>query len=90
MTYEEEIVPITSTCRSCKQPIRWVVMEASRARMPLDPEPCADGTIDLAGDNRAAVLCAYDAEMARAAGRQLYRSHFSTCLDARSHRRARS
>lgn len=83
-------MPITSNCRSCGAPIRWVIMEASRARMPLDPDPAPDGTIDLTGDNRATVLCAYAADMARAAGRQLYRSHFSTCVNARAHRRARS
>jgi hypothetical protein len=32
-------------CRSCHAPIRWVITAANGKRMPLDPEPVADGNM---------------------------------------------
>lgn len=33
-----------AACSSCGKPIRWVLIVASGKKMPLDPEPAADGT----------------------------------------------
>ncbi|HKZ73137.1 MAG TPA: hypothetical protein VJ011_03680 [Steroidobacteraceae bacterium] len=69
-------------CRSCKAPIRWAKTAAGKA-IPLDREPTADGTIEIAQDGRAAVL---GGSVPRE-GRTLYRSHFATCPNAASHRK---
>lgn len=78
-----------STCRSCSAEIRWETTEAGKA-IPLDPEPRADGNVDvvfIGGEQLAVVLGPHDAVTAQAAGHQLYVTHFSTCPSAGAWRR---
>lgn len=81
---------MSDLCRSCKAPVRWVVMARTGRRMPLDPEPIENGHINLLDDGRAEVLRAEDVAFAQAEGTPLYRSHFSSCEHAASHRKARA
>ena len=71
-----------TTCKSCHAPIIWGYTINGR-RMPLDPEPVADGNLVLDGQKVRAVT-AEDAPETRRA------SHFSSCIDAAKHRRRRA
>ena len=71
-----------NTCKSCAKPIIWGYTIAGR-RMPLDPEPVADGNLVLDG-RKVRWVTAEDAPETRRS------SHFSTCIEAGSHRRRRA
>ena len=76
----------TSQCRSCKAVIVWVETLAGK-NMPIDVEPSSTaGNVELsprpAAVPLARVLAAAPAEEARAAGQELYVSHFGTCPEA--------
>lgn len=76
-----------NACRSCKAPVRWVIMESGR-RNPLDAEPTDRGNVALeAGGQRGIVLAGDELARARAHGEPLYLSHFATCPFADQHRR---
>lgn len=70
------------SCRSCGRPIRWY-RTASDARMPCDPDPHPDGTIEVRAAIGmgvcAVVLRAQQLEEARAAGTKLLIHHRATC-----------
>lgn len=74
-------------CRSCEAPVRWVYTEKGR-RMPLDPDP-------YTGPEPTGLFVIRPGDIALAVppdafpGEPLYRSHFATCPNAASHRRAK-
>lgn len=84
-------------CRSCDAPIEWAVT-ANGKRMPIDAEPTTDGTILLrhryVGEPPEAIVQTAEerAELERQAATRgeelrLFKSHFATCPNARTHRR---
>ena len=70
-------------CSSCGAEIRWVRMTSGKP-MPLDPKPAEDGNIVFDQYGNGMVVGALFT-----AGREAFRSHFSTCPNAKQHRRAR-
>jgi hypothetical protein len=83
-----------SVCRSCRAPIEWAVTDNGR-RMPLDLGLYPDGRIAIVGRREQTpvivILNGDQLERLRAPGDvvvQLRRSHFQTCPDADSWRRA--
>jgi hypothetical protein len=81
-----------AACRSCEAEVRWVVVVASGKRMPLDPQPVADGNVVLlSGNETVRVLSKAEAERRAAqpgGPGPLYKSHFATCPNGPAHRRA--
>lgn len=78
-------------CRSCRAPIVWAQTVNGDA-MPVNAAPDAGGNVMLGlerGQLKAHTLKRGQAAGARAAGRELYRSHFADCPDAKHHRRPR-
>lgn len=81
-------------CRSCPARFQWALTEAKGKRTPIDPEPSPEGTIRLRARGNellpyAIVLRGDELDEARAAGENLYLTHFATCPNAARHRRAR-
>lgn len=83
--------PWTVRCDSCGAEIFFAVNTTTGSRMPIDPEPRADGNVIIVGNPRsitdrlsltAEVLGPLEA-LAHA-GEELYVSHFVTCPDAES------
>mgnify|MGYP000211004546 CR=1 FL=1 len=72
-----------SACRSCGAQIVWATTGHGKA-MPLDAEPAADGNVRL---DRGVAVVLGDLERTAHAG-PLYRSHHSTCPQAKDWRRA--
>lgn len=74
-----------SRCRSCQAPLLWAQTEKGR-RIPLDPDP-------YAGEDPRGLYVLRAGGLAVAVtpdafpGEPLYRSHFSTCPEAKEHRR---
>lgn len=84
---------MSARCRSCQRPIRWTTTTNGR-RLPIDPQPAADGNVRLlrsaGAEPLADVLGRDDALVAQNEGAELlYRAHFSTCPSAHLHRSAR-
>lgn len=76
-----------NVCRTCREPIRWVIMESGRST-PLDDAPVENGNVALeANGKRGIVLAGDELARARAHGEPLYLSHFATCPFADQHRR---
>ncbi len=73
------------TCKSCGAAIRWVRTVSGKA-MPLDPEPCPDGNVVIAGDGAALTLANKVAPLQPG---PKYKSHYSTCPDAPRWRKQR-
>jgi hypothetical protein len=71
-----------STCRSCGAEVVWAATVKGR-RIPLDAQPVADGNMTLV-DGIAHLLLQEPLEQ-----QVRYRTHFSTCPNAESHRRPR-
>lgn len=69
-----------SVCRSCGAPIRWEVTVNDK-RIPLDPEPVANGNLGIRDDGKVASSHGFPAEAPR------YVSHFATCPNAAHHRK---
>lgn len=80
------------SCRSCRAPVTWVTLPSGKT-MPLDAEPAADGNVALLSAGRAIVLTAGELSEERQLmppfRRKLYRSHFSTCPQAKQFRRGK-
>lgn len=78
-----------TTCRSCHQPVRWVITNAKGRRMPLDPEPVPDGNVWIdhieGGVPVVEVALTHD-DVPRSVA-LTYVSHFVTCRDADSWRK---
>jgi len=80
-----------ATCTSCGAPIRWAVTKNGK-RMPVDATPSSDGNVVLIPRLRgeAPEAHVYRDPTDAAAGApdgDTYLSHFSTCPNARAHRR---
>ena len=73
-------------CRSCGAEIIWATSDRRRP-MPVDPVPVITGNLVLEETKTGPNSTAYDPD--KHMGRQRYVSHFSSCPDAKSHRRAR-
>jgi hypothetical protein len=80
-------------CKSCRANVRWVTLQPSGKRNPIDPSPAPTGNIKLVGVNdwtqEAVVLSGLTLDQARANGTPLYLSHFATCPNAKQHRAKR-
>jgi hypothetical protein len=63
-------MPDQGNCRSCGAAILWVKTRNGKS-MPLDAEPCPDGTLVPADDGRATSYTG-----------PRYKSHFATCPNA--------
>lgn len=76
-------------CRSCKAPVRWVLVAGSNRRMPLDPTPSPNGNVWvtewLAHTPVVSVVANPDAVPSNVPTR--YTSHFVTCPDAKEWRK---
>jgi len=64
--------------------MRWVTMEVSLKKNPLDAEPTADGNIVITNDqdNLARAVRGDERTAFASQGFQFYRSHFVTCPDS--------
>lgn len=67
-------------CSTCKAPVFWAIT-AQRKRIPLDPEPVADGNVIVV------LGTAYVLKDQNPVTDQRFRSHFATCPHAGQHRR---
>jgi hypothetical protein len=81
-------------CRSCPARFQWAQTEARGRRSPIDAEPSPQGTMRLRARGGgllplASVLKGVELDEARAAGENLYQSHFVTCPGRDRHRRPR-
>lgn len=83
-------------CSSCHQRVWWVRSAATGRAMPLDPDPTADGNVVI--ERGAAVVLPrqrdtgptlFEQEPPPPDDRPRYTSHFATCPNAASHRKAR-
>jgi len=76
-------------CRTCGDPIRWVIVAATGSRMPMNPSAIATGNVWVErwddGIPRVAIASKDNPVPAHAV--LLYTSHFATCKDAALHRR---
>lgn len=82
-----DLAPAAGACKSCRRPILWTRTK-SGANFPIDPDPAADGNVQLDGIT-AVVLPkdVLDKLRERIPDVKLYKSHFATCPDAPSHRK---
>jgi hypothetical protein len=80
--------PVRDRCRSCKKPIIWAITEKNR-RIPLDPEPVADGNILLTPRGNFLAPLATVRFAVQLDNPLRYKSHFATCPNAAQHRRKR-
>ena len=83
---EPDMTLKAGTCRTCGAPIIWALTAKSNKWIPLDADPVKDGNIVLTPERQTAVYLqtGWDrppSDMKR------YRSHFSTCPDAKGWRR---
>ena len=78
------------TCRSCPAKVRWVTMEHSGKKNPLDrmPDPVR-GNVQLIGNEavRARVVKGQELDRLRRDGAELFTSHFATCPNGPAHRK---
>ena len=76
-------------CRTCGHPIVWVITDANGRRMPLDPEPVADGNVwvdRIEGGSRVVMVALHADAVPRSIALR-YQSHFVSCKDANEWRR---
>jgi hypothetical protein len=73
-------------CRSCRAPILWAVTEKNR-RIPLDPEPTADGNILLQPRGNFLLPLATVRFAVQLDNPLRFKSHFATCPNAAQHRK---
>lgn len=74
-----------SACSSCGAPIRWVETPKGK-RMPLDADPCDDGSVVVRG-SVGYVISKLSAVQPRA-DELRYRPHWATCPHSLSWRKA--
>ncbi len=72
-------------CKTCRREMLWVMME-SGTRMPLDPEPTADGNVHRGSKGRWRALTQAELQSGSMQG-PFYLPHFKTCPQAAQHRR---
>lgn len=81
------------TCSKCPATVKWVShekkigTETRTSRLIIDAEPSERGNI-LVANGTGRVLTHQDLAAARAAGTPLHISHFATCPQAASFRKA--
>jgi hypothetical protein len=78
-----------TSCQSCGATIFWAV-SVNNSRMPINAEPVEDGNVLVSmsrsdPENKKCIVLAHDATKPQ--GRRLFTSHFSTCPNARKHRK---
>ncbi|MGH3627232.1 MAG: hypothetical protein ACREN2_05725 [Candidatus Dormibacteria bacterium] len=80
--------PQKTTCKSCGEPIMWVITEAG-AKMPLDVTPSDAGTVLLTAHTPpiARVVSPGRRHACQYTGQKFYVTHFSTCRHASLHRK---
>lgn len=81
------------SCSSCQAPIRWVVVASTGRRMPIDPDPAANGNIVFRpGGSEVEYVGAPRPDGGLVGdeyeGRRFV-SHFATCPNASKHRKSR-
>lgn len=71
-------------CRTCGAPVRWVHVDESKKRMPIDPDASPKGNVYVVRwDDRTPVVRVVSAENpAPPEAVLLYTSHFATCPNA--------
>lgn len=72
-------------CKTCRQPLLWITFSGSGKRMPLDPEPTADGNVYQNPDGHWSVVTKADQPRRHLLG-ALYKPHFQSCPQAAQHR----
>lgn len=82
-----------ASCRSCADTIVWAVVQASGKRIPLNPQPAADGNLAVTGFSAKGVpFITYDRGQLELGEEPVtddrYVTHFATCPNARRHRRS--
>lgn len=79
---------MSATCRSCDAPIKWVEMPSGK-KNPVDAEPVEGGNviIEVDEEKQCTGRVLNDPEARRKHGGPFYRSHFSTCPDAKKFKR---
>jgi len=77
-------------CRSCRAPIRWVIVLPKMKRMPLDPEPVEDGNmwVDHTEDGTPVMSVALSGDGVPRNIPIRYVSHFVSCPDRDSWRKS--
>lgn len=80
-----------SNCRSCGAPVRWCITDVNRKRMPVDPEPVADGNIWVVRTEQATPIIgvALHTDNVPASEALRYVSHFVTCPQSNEWRKKR-
>lgn len=73
-----------STCSSCGAPIFWAT-SLNGSKMPIDAAATIEGNVILSGGD--AIVLRRDAPPCTG---PRYTSHFATCPNAKSHRKAKS
>ena len=77
-----------SNCRSCGAQVRWCITDVNRKRMPVDPEPVADGNVWIMRMEQGTPIIgvALQGSGVPASEALRYVSHFVTCPDSASWR----
>lgn len=82
-----------STCRSCGAEIVWATVRSSGKKMPLDATATPDGNVWLHPDGFCDISATPSGDLfagdSPATGVTRHTSHFATCPDADTHRKAR-
>lgn len=77
-----------SACKSCDQPIRWVVMASTGKRMPLDEQPRDDGNVRLLGSSDPSGLPIAEYVRGGEPASQRFVPHFASCPEADKYRKS--
>jgi hypothetical protein len=76
---------MSEVCKSCGAAILWALTRKGK-RIPLDATPNPKGNLTLTGGS---ATIAEDADLFTASDAVRYVSHFVTCPDAATHRKAK-
>ena len=85
MTGQRQPIGDRALCKSCEARILWV-LTSKGSKMPLDPEPVADGNMVVEPGGTLRTVKKKDAN-AIPFETPRYKSHFATCKFAASHRK---
>jgi hypothetical protein len=84
-----EALTARARCSSCGAPIAWVKMIDSRKANPMNPNADPERGNVAVKNNMGRTLKKAELEQARAEGTVLYLSHFATCPNGKSHKKAK-